>query len=248
MVTFDNVNYTFNGKGEFVLVHSDNEIHKLDIHGRFESIPHTDGTHLTAVAVRDNQSSIVEFRLRPPAARWQYQLYMFADKELYYFWQPDMRSITLRGVHIYQPAGIRNMSHIIAMFDSGAGVEVQVTPAGSLWLNVYLPRTFLNSTNGLLGRWTGTPDDDFVKPDGSIGLVPRERMLMKDIHNRFANHYRLQETKTKYLIQSLFWHDPVSHSHYDDRFFEPKWEILDEDLEELKDASKICSDSLVSGN
>jgi hypothetical protein len=114
-------------------------------------MPNLEGTHLTAVAIRDNVSSIVEFRLRPVAARWQFQLYLFGDKEMYYFWQPDMRSINMRGVMLYQPAGIRNMSHIIAMFDSGAGVEIMVSPVGSLMLNVYLPNTFMNITKGLLG-------------------------------------------------------------------------------------------------
>ncbi|CAG2178312.1 unnamed protein product, partial [Oppiella nova] len=81
ILTFDRYNYTFNGKGEFVLVHTDNPVHKLDIHGRFEQMPNLNGTHLTAVAIRDNISSIVEFRLRPVAARWDFQLYLFGDKE-----------------------------------------------------------------------------------------------------------------------------------------------------------------------
>lgn len=118
---------------------------------------------MTGVAIRDNISSIVEFRLRPTAARWQFQLYLFGDKEMYYFWQPDMRSIQMRGVMLYQPAGIRNMSHIIAMFDSGAGVEIMVSPVGSLMLNVYLPNTFINITNGLLGLKFFTIDIIFDK-------------------------------------------------------------------------------------
>lgn len=246
IVSFDRFNYTFNGKGEFSLIHVDSEMHKLDIHGRFEQIPHGEGTHLTAIAIRDNQSSIIEFRLRPEAARWQYQLYLFGDKEMYYFWQPDMRSINMRGVMLYQPSGIRNMSHIIAMFDSGAGVEVMVSPAGSLMLNVYLPRTFFNSTSGLMGTWTGHPEDDLTLPDGRLALTASDSLSMKDIHDQFASAYRLAETKTKLLMQSLFWHDPVSYSYYDDRAFEPRFAVDQENMEEHKDALKVCSDSLVS--
>ena len=231
-----------------MLVHSDSEVHKLDIHGRFEQMPHVDGTHLTAVAIKDNQSSIIEFRLRPEAARWQYQLYLFGDKEMYYFWTPDMRSINMRGVLLYQPAGIRNMSHIIAMFDSGAGVEVMVTPVGSLMLNVYLPRTFYNMTNGLLGKWSGTIEDDLVLPNGEHSLMASDHLGIRDIHEQFADHYRLGETKSKYLIQSLFWHDPVPYSHYDDRSFEPRMDFSDLNLEEHEDALKVCSDSMVSNN
>ena len=35
-LTFDGHNYTFNGRGEFTLVHVDSPMHKLDIQARFE--------------------------------------------------------------------------------------------------------------------------------------------------------------------------------------------------------------------
>ena len=53
--TFDNMTYTFNGKGEFVLVHADTVRHKFDVQARFEAIPNNvygtaRATVLTAVA------------------------------------------------------------------------------------------------------------------------------------------------------------------------------------------------------
>lgn len=39
VVTFDNMQYTFNGKGEFVLVHVDTQKQKLDVQARFEQMP-----------------------------------------------------------------------------------------------------------------------------------------------------------------------------------------------------------------
>ena len=36
--TFDHLPYTFNGLGEFVLVHADSAKVKLDIQGRFEQV------------------------------------------------------------------------------------------------------------------------------------------------------------------------------------------------------------------
>lgn len=63
--TFDNMQYTFNGKGEFVLVRADSPRVKLDVQGRFEQVqdsPYGEvlATTLTAVAAKDNVSSTVE--------------------------------------------------------------------------------------------------------------------------------------------------------------------------------------------
>ena len=53
--TFDNLTYTFNGKGEFVLVRADTMRHKIDVQGRFEAVPNniygtSRATMLTSVA------------------------------------------------------------------------------------------------------------------------------------------------------------------------------------------------------
>ncbi|RWS03900.1 AMOP: sushi: nidogen and VWD domain-containing protein-like protein, partial [Dinothrombium tinctorium] len=241
IVTFDKVNYTFNAKGEFVLVHVDDNVRKLFIQGKFEQLENTEGTHLTAVAVRDNISSIVEFRLRPKAARWQYQIYVIADKEFYYFWNEQMRFLNLPGVSIYQPSEIRNMSHIIAMFDSGAGVEVMVTTGGSLLLNVYLPDTFINRTAGLLGKWSRNPSDDLMLPDKRT--IPLARLYsMQNVHNEFASHWRLTEIDQKHIGRSLFWHNVLPHSEIDDRKYTPPFEVeLDE--RSAKIAERVCSSS-----
>ena len=104
--------------------------------------PLINATALTAVAACDNNSSVVEFRLRPAAARWRYHMYVIVDKEYVFWWDESMRLQNFRGVTLYQPAGIQNMSHVIAMFDSGAGVEV-MTDKGHLTVHVYAPYTFL---------------------------------------------------------------------------------------------------------
>ncbi len=106
--------------------------------------PLINATALKAVAARDNISSVVEFRLRPAAARWRYHMYVIVDKEYVFWWDESMRLQNFRGVTLYQPAGIQNMSHIIAMFDSGVGVEV-MTNEGHLTVHVYAPYTFLVS-------------------------------------------------------------------------------------------------------
>jgi hypothetical protein len=89
--TFDGSQYTFNGKGEFVLVRANTDRHKLDVQGRFEQ-PSKDNygrevkaTVLTAVAARDNQSSTFEVRIRPKDAQWRYKLDVFVDQHRIFF-------------------------------------------------------------------------------------------------------------------------------------------------------------------
>lgn len=156
--------------------------------------PLINATFLTAIAARDNQSSVVEFRVRPAAARWRYHMYVIVDKEYVFFWDDSLRVQNFRGVTLYQPAGIQNMSHIIAMFDSGAGVEVMST-YGRMMARVYLPVTFLNSTGGLLGFYNRVKRDDLQLPAsvaGTAAAIPATAPL-EDIHRQFGLQWRLLE-------------------------------------------------------
>jgi hypothetical protein len=144
--TFDGLNYTFNAMGEFALVHSKSL--NFDVQARFEQLlrqrrgyPALNATRMTAVVARDNESSTVEFRLRPSAAQSRYQMYVIVDKQ-YITLDPSVPIYNFRGVTLYQPRGIQNMSHVIAAFDSSAGVEV-ITNQNRMSVHVYAPKSFL---------------------------------------------------------------------------------------------------------
>ncbi|XP_053209715.1 protein mesh-like [Panonychus citri] len=255
-VTFDNHSYTFNGKGEFVLSRVEDASAKIEVQARFEQVPrklridqNINATYLTAIAARDNQSATVEFRIRPKAARWRYQMYCIVDREYVFFWDASLRVQNFRGVTLYQPADIRNMSHIIAMFDSGAGVEVMAN-GGSMTVHVYLPPLFQNKTYGLLGFYSSDKFDDFMLPNGA-GRVPITTG-MEDLHNRFGKSWRVAEGSDKPGVgHSLFWHDAFSFAAYDDLNFIPEYRLPPEELR-LPDSKRhleaemksICADSV----
>ena len=53
--TFDDTQYTFNGKGEYVLTRVNTDRNKIDVQGRFETVPDNErgpvlATQLTAIA------------------------------------------------------------------------------------------------------------------------------------------------------------------------------------------------------
>lgn len=97
-----------------------------------------------------------------------------------------------RGVSLYQPAGIQNMSHIIAMFDSGAGVEVMTTE-GHMTARFYLPRTYINNTRGLLGFYDGDKRNDFRPPLGNTySTINYDQSNLRDLHE-FGMKWRVKE-------------------------------------------------------
>lgn len=253
MITFNKNNYTFNGKGEYTLVHSDDPKVKFDVQARFEQVPkrfknmpNIPATQLTAVAAQDNFSSIVEFRIRPLAARWRYHIYVTVDNEYIFWWDKSMQVQNFRGVTLYQPAGIQNMSHIIAMFDSGAGVEV-MSIDGYMTTHVYLPADFQGITGGLLGNYSrrGLQIDDLVTP---MGMRFGPRTPIDRLHRDFGQQWRLTEANRVGVGKTLFSHSAVRYAMYDDPRFEPVFQMppmLPYELGHLQpELDSICSDSI----
>lgn len=59
VITFDKLEYTFNGKGEYVLVHVNSTKAKFDVQGRFEQLPQNiygsvNATQLTSIVGKSN--------------------------------------------------------------------------------------------------------------------------------------------------------------------------------------------------
>ncbi|KAH7644783.1 protein mesh [Dermatophagoides farinae] len=251
LITFDQFNYTFNGKGEYTLARVQNPMYRFELQGRFEQLPSPDNyspmpnaTFLGAIAVKDNVSSTVEFRIRPLAASWRYQMYVIVDKEYVFWWDDSMRVQNFYGVTLFQPAGIKNMSHIIAMFDSGAGVEVMANK-GRMTVHVYAPYSFMNSTSGLLGNYSRVQHDDFVLPNQQyLPIDSASEVLYREL----SRVYRVLEKVTPNDINqqpTLFFHDSVPYSYYDGINFKPEFNPqLPSYARHLEaDMINVCTDS-----
>ncbi|XP_063878525.1 protein mesh-like isoform X1 [Scylla paramamosain] len=248
--TFDDFPYTFNGKGEFVLARVDSVRHKLDVQGRFEQISlnylhEAKGSMLTAVAARDNISSVVEVRQRPIDAIWRYHLDVIVDGQRVYFDRYSQKIQQFRECVVYTPSNVLNQSHVIIMFASGAGVEVMEN-RGFLGTRIYLPLSFANITRGLFGNWTFDQTDDFTLPDGTLGPAS-EAADMKAVHT-YGMQWVLDDKERDYVGRSLFNHDNYrSSNYYYDADFVPELN-LKPDLsvnattrnEEIK---RVCGDS-----
>ncbi|XP_050355399.1 protein mesh isoform X1 [Nymphalis io] len=251
-VTFDGLQYTFNGKGEYVLVRVDQPQIKLDVQGRFEQVARNiygtvNATILTSIVAASNNSVPIEVRLRPQHAQWRYRLDVFADNKRIYFDRTALRVQYFPGVTVYQPMYILNQSEIVIMFTSGAGIEV-IENKGFMSARVFLPWTYMNQTRGLFGNWSLDVNDDFARPDGTISSVDINNF--QSAHRDFGQHWQLSDREQKDIGVALFVREyGRTAAYYNDNQFMPNFIREPADFlpanrsQDVARAAEICQDS-----
>nr|WJM99324.1 mesh-x1 [Henosepilachna vigintioctopunctata] len=252
IITFDGLQYTFNGKGEFVLMKTNVASQRLEIQARFDQMPINEygqvrATQLSSIAVRGNSSTILEVRIRPKEARWRYKMDVIADKQRrLYFDRPSLKFQHFPGLTVYTPTYILNQSEVIIMFDSGAGVEV-VESMGFMSARVYLPWTFINKTVGLFGNWSFDMTDDFTLPDGTKRPVTGNINDMQDIYENFGKKWMIDDSDDTNKGKSLFFiENGRTAAFYNDLNFVPEYrmniqEILANRTKYIEKANQWCS-------
>ena len=99
-------------------------------------------TQLSSVAAKDNTSATVEVRMRQPYAQWRYRLDVLVNGRNIYFDRYPQKIQHFTGVTVYTPSNILNQSHVVIMFQSGAGVEVMEN-MHYMAARVFLPWEFI---------------------------------------------------------------------------------------------------------
>ncbi|KRX26032.1 Uncharacterized protein T07_8186, partial [Trichinella nelsoni] len=178
-ITFDGVKYRFNGKGYYLLVKSDHPQHKLTIQIRLEQPPKTrwdvypNSTIITGVALRENDSDVVQILARKEFRRWRYKTDVFIRGILRHFDTFDTKVQQFKGLNVWSPARNFDQSEMHIQLLSGAGVVVR-EKSGMLDVTVTLPNSFIQSsavrkvrysTYGLLGVYNENADDDLQPPN-----------------------------------------------------------------------------------
>uniref|UniRef100_A0A670ZID8 Sushi domain containing 2 n=1 Tax=Pseudonaja textilis TaxID=8673 RepID=A0A670ZID8_PSETE len=162
-LTFDGLQFTFKGLGEYLLLGSRRS--DLSVQGRTRRLNGAPAnvTGLSAIAMRENNSDVVEVRLGENSPGLEVLL---NQKALNFSEQTWM---DLNGLFLYSSPG----QNVSVLFSSGAGVEVSGHGGQVLSLTVLLPETFQDQTEGLLGRMNGRPEDDLTLPNGTALDVAR---------------------------------------------------------------------------
>ena len=179
IVTLDGHKYTFNGKGEFLLIEAVDGSFVLQ--GRMTGAP--DATNTTndaatvfsALVAKQNNSDTVQIELSD-------EFLMRINGDVYLF--DVVNEETFNNVLVSKDG---NNSYS-ATFSSGIYIEVRVTQTSSgpyiSTFIVSMPKSFKNRVKGLMGNYNGDISDDFA-PKGGGDPLPLNSSL-EELHWTFG--------------------------------------------------------------
>ncbi|KAM4808187.1 sushi domain-containing protein 2 [Rhinophrynus dorsalis] len=231
-ITFDGANYTFKGRGEYILVTS--PIQSLDIQGRTQPVTFANGstsfvTGFSSVAMREGDSDVVEVRLAQSSGNIEVLL----NQEVLSF---NRSWMDLKGVFVYSSAN----QNVTVMLPSGAGVEVRGR-GGFLSVSVLLPEEFLNHTQGLLGVMNHNAMDDFTLRNGTVlppNANPQELF-------QFGADWAVTSDSSLFTYDSQFLIEKYQVKH--DPEFVPIFSVqedpndpIKEEMDKLCDTNSFC--------
>ena len=167
IITLDGYQYTFNGRGEFVLMEADAFV----LQGRMIPLDNSTGTVFSAIAAAENDSDTVEFQASPIGIR-----------------------TIVNGNWIDYPNGLPvkyNQVKLLcksdgctAVFSNGVSIGVKQQNNFLTGISFSVPKSFLGVARGLLGTYNNDPTDDLLSFNTSF-LLSKDSSL-EDVHYKFG--------------------------------------------------------------
>lgn len=181
-VTLDGYRYTFNGKGEFVLIEINDR--SFTLQGRMTEVPTAAGipstaTVLSALVAKQTDSDTVQFeisRLGIDVLVNGELVELSVGSEI-----PAWNAVILRSGELKY--GVR--------FSCGVKIEMKRQMEYLSAVIVSLPESYTNRTMGLLGYFNGNEKDDLLPAPG-FDPLPLDSDLL-EIHEGFGLFCKLQE-------------------------------------------------------
>ncbi|XP_072736384.1 sushi domain-containing protein 2 [Ciconia boyciana] len=197
-LTFDGLNFTFKGQGEYTLVESD--LTSLRVQGRTQQAQFPNGTGaqvtgLSAVAMQENNSDVIEVRYSQGL-----NLEVLLNQKVVSF--SEQSWMDLKGLFLHSTADQK----ITLMFSSGAGVEIRGS-GGFLTLTVLLPEKFMNHTQGLFGVMNGNTEDEYTFKNKTTMSVHASPQQLFEFGANWAveNGTSLFTYDTEFLVNNFFY-------------------------------------------
>ena len=152
IITLDGLKYTFNGKGEYILI--DMLSKEFSLQGRMEAV-NNQGTVFTALVGRQSDSDAVQFEIiKDGAVTAAVTLVNGEVVDFTFIKEYEFNNVTVAD------GGNKTFS---AAFSSGVFIQVRESNDFFSALAVSLPLSFKDkSTRGLMGSFNGNSSDDLL--------------------------------------------------------------------------------------
>jgi len=175
IITLDGLRYTFNGKGEFVLIQTPGN--SFSLQGRMVAAVDSGGqpvqaTVFSAIAAKEMYSSVVQIQLTQDLQ----SLEMLVDGEQVDFSELPEQSFTNVTV------SDRGNNSFSAFFFSGVYVEARASNGFISTLLTSLSDRYQDETQGLMGNFNGNSSDDLMYRGGTMELS-LDMATLSEIHN-----------------------------------------------------------------
>nr|XP_054768513.1 sushi domain-containing protein 2-like [Lytechinus pictus] len=240
-ITFDGLNYTFNGYGEFTLANLDENEFILQA----RSVPMREApnaTIFTAVATKSNGSDVIHveangtFGMSVFFRREGRQCFEEADFTLRSTWY--LRGVTVRAKEHLAVDGIS------ISFDNGIAVKLTARN-DALALFVTVTHRFKFHTQGMLGTWNDDQSDDLQRPDDVVIPVTSS---METIFYEFGNLWRVKRNESLFFYRTGYNQSLYTNYNYTPSFGRPTFS-MDDRVSHVCGDDQLCAfDFAVSGS
>jgi hypothetical protein len=240
IITLDGLKYTFNGKGEFTLIQTVDNLFTLQ--GRMVEVKPAPGqsfgtvspaTVFSAIAGKQIDSDTVQFTLSLPDGGISTTVNdVLVDFEM------------LTEQSFFNVVVMEKLNETYAAtFSSGAYIEVKSANGFISLLLVSLPTSFQGTTTGLMGSFNGDIEDDLLpKVENGTATPISSNSSIEDIHNLFGVTWIIGNENNSLFSYNKFLGESWAS------FYEPDYTpafaptFNNPDLE--AEAIQICGDSL----
>ncbi|XP_060570002.1 uncharacterized protein LOC132728362, partial [Ruditapes philippinarum] len=240
-ITLDRKNFTFNGLGEYTLLHVDTDNFTLDIQARTERALQkngklSDATVFSAFAVKESSNASLHVELNKAKtgmiiyankADITSQFYANTDPENPFVYIPE------------EPSGggtliISKRDDTLSVLFPTSGISLTISVSVEmLSLNTWVPKVLHGLTTGLLGNNDGNPENDFTMPNGTVlqgNLTEREVF-------EYGKTWSINSNDSVFIYE-----DGKSHFDFHNDSYIPRF--LDEaDPDKILEAEKACNGS-----